>query len=67
MSVDAFTLPGWGVELLLHHDADIDGWVRRVAAFLRQWGVPDGPISFTITSGNDVVGMNCRRVDIPGE
>src|SRR5262245_63885598 len=41
--------PQWNVDVLLHADPeDVDGWIQRLTAFLRQWGVIDRTLSFTI-------------------
>lgn len=46
---DAHIGPEWNVDLLLHADTDdIDGWIQRLAAFFRQWGIPDRTILFTV-------------------
>ena len=58
--------PRWNVDVLLHADPeDVDGWVRRLTAFLRQWGVPDGALSFTIIR-DGAPQWEHRRVEVPG-
>src|SRR5262245_55334347 len=54
---------GWNVDLLLYEDADIDDWVQRLIAFLREWGVPDD--AFTITIHPESSGETVRRVEVP--
>jgi hypothetical protein len=38
----------WNADLLLYDGADVEAWIRRLIAFLRQWGVLDRAISFSI-------------------
>jgi hypothetical protein len=57
--------PGWSVDLLLYDD-DIDSWVQKLATFMRDWGVPDNPISFTISSESRDGEIVIRKVEIPG-
>jgi hypothetical protein len=57
----------WNVDLLLHEEAeDVSGWVRRLTAFLRQWGIPDHTLSFTIIREGDPPRWERRRVEVAG-
>ena len=64
---DEHSGPQWNVDLLLHTDADdVEGWIQRLTAFLRRWGVPDRTLSFTIIRDGATSKWEHRRVDIAG-
>lgn len=59
------TGPGWNVEVLLNDDIDVDDWIPSLLTFLRQWGVPDGPLFLSILCEDGARPVEHRRVVIP--
>lgn len=46
---DEHSGPQWNVDVLIHTNAeDVEGWIQRLTAFLRDWGVQDRTLLFTI-------------------
>src|SRR5262245_9308898 len=65
---DEHTGPQWNVDLLLHADPDdVDNWVQRLTAFLRQWGVSDHTLSFTIIRQGATSTWEHRQVNLASE
>lgn len=55
----------WNVDLLLHADPeDVDGWIRRLTEFLRQWGIRDRTLSFTIIREGAASAWEHRQVNV---
>jgi hypothetical protein len=55
----------WNVDLRLYADGeDIDIWIQRLTSFLRQWGVLDRNLFFTIIRESDTSTWEHRRVDL---
>jgi hypothetical protein len=57
--------PEWGIDLVLHAGADVDGWVSRLAAWLQDWPVPEGT-ALSVTAYPAPGGFLHQRVEIPG-
>lgn len=55
--------PGWKVDLL-RQAADIDAWIERLLAFLREWGVPDDTALALTTYAQDRSFVAHRRVEL---
>ena len=56
---------GWNIDLALIDDASADDGIERLAAFLREWGVPDDTY-LKVFSADWVEGDEPRRVALFG-
>jgi hypothetical protein len=57
--------PQWNVDLLLHAEPeDVDGWIDRLTAFLRLWGISDRTLSFTIIREGTTSKWEHRRIEV---
>ena len=55
----------WSVDVLIYSDRNINLWVFALADFLRKWGVPDGPLTFSMFRRDKTVGIQHRRIVVP--
>jgi hypothetical protein len=57
--------PQWNVDLLLYADTeDVESWILRLTTFMRQWGVLDRTLHFTIVRESDTSTWEHRRVKV---
>ena len=56
---------GWNVDVELYEGASAEDWIARLAAFLREWGVPDDTY-LKVFSADWVEGDEPRRVALFG-
>jgi hypothetical protein len=59
---DEHTGPRWNVDLLLYNDAEVEAWILKLVTFLRQWGVVDRTLSFTIIPGKEAAQWERRLI-----
>lgn len=57
--------PEWGIDLVLHADADVAEWVRRLTAWLQDWPVPPGTV-LSVVAYPAAGGFQHQRIEIPG-
>jgi hypothetical protein len=61
---DGHSGPQWNIDLQLYADnEDIDSLIQRLTTFMRQWGVLDRSLNFTIVRESDASTWEHRRVD----
>jgi hypothetical protein len=56
---------GWNIDLELFDDLAADQWIDRLAAFLREWGVPEDT-SFNVFPADWVEGDEPQQVSVFG-
>jgi hypothetical protein len=57
---------GWNIDLELFDDLSADQWIDRLAAFLREWGVPEDT-SLKVFSADGVEGDEPQQVSVYGD
>ncbi len=57
--------PQWNIDLQLYADnEDVDSLIQRLTTFMREWGVLDRTLHFTIVRESDTSTWEHRRVEM---